>query len=43
MKPGSLMWTIGRGEYDPVLKTTQKAGLDDRQIADVVAYLLALK
>ena len=43
MKPGSLMWTIGKGEYDPVRKTTVAAGLDDRQIADVVAYLLALK
>ncbi|MBX7118899.1 MAG: cytochrome c oxidase subunit II [Gemmatimonadaceae bacterium] len=43
MKPGSIMYTIGRGEYDPILKTTQQAGLDDRQIADVVAYLMALK
>jgi len=43
MKPGSLMNTIGRGEYDPILKTTNTGGLDDRQIADVVAYLLALK
>lgn len=43
MKPGSLMQTIGKGEYDPVLKTTVAAGLDDRQIADVVAYLLSLK
>ena len=37
------MNTIGRGEYDPILKTTNTGGLDDRQIADVVAYLLALK
>jgi len=43
MKPGSLMNTIGRGEYDPILKMTNTGGLDDRQIADVVAYLLALK
>ncbi|MFM8779925.1 MAG: c-type cytochrome, partial [Gemmatimonadota bacterium] len=43
MKPGSLMNTIGRGEYDPILKTTNTGGLDDRQIADVVAYLMALK
>lgn len=43
MKPGSIMNTIGRGEYDPIMKTTVTAGLDDRQIADVVAYLMALK
>ena len=43
MKPGSIMNTIGRGEDDPILKTTVTAGLDDRQIADVVAYLMALK
>jgi cytochrome c oxidase subunit 2 len=43
MKPGSIMNTIGRGEYDPIMKTTVTAGLDDRQIADVVAYLMSLK
>lgn len=43
MKPGSIMNTIGRGQYDPIMKTTVTAGLDDRQIADVVAYLMALK
>ncbi len=43
MKPGSIMNTIGKGEYDPIMKTTVTAGLDDRQIADVVAYLLSLK
>ncbi|MFN0098037.1 MAG: cytochrome c oxidase subunit II [Gemmatimonadaceae bacterium] len=43
MKPGALMWTIGKGQYDPVRKMTVAAGLDDRQIADVVAYLLSLK
>lgn len=43
MKPGSLMNTIGRGEYDPIMKMTVTAGLDDRQIADVVAYLMSLK
>ena len=43
LKPGSIMNTIGRGEYDPIMKTTVTAGLDDRQIADVVAYLLSLK
>jgi len=43
MKPGVTMFTIGQGEYDPILKTTQKAGLTDQQIADVVAYLQTLK
>ena len=43
MKPGVLMNTIGRGEYDPGMKMTVTAGLDDRQIADVVAYLMSLK
>jgi cytochrome c oxidase subunit 2 len=43
MKHGILMNTIGRGEYDPILKITQEAGLDDKQIADVVAYLQKLK
>jgi cytochrome c oxidase subunit 2 len=42
MKPGTLMPTLGKGEIDPVTKA--KAGiLDDQQIADVVAYLQALK
>ncbi len=44
MKPGSIMPTLGTGQYNAALKTTVTAGgLDDRQIADVVAYLLALK
>ena len=43
MKPGALMNVIGRGEYDVRLKTTVDAGLDDKQIADVVAYLRLLK
>ncbi len=43
LKPGSIMNTLGKGEYDPILRTTVSAGLDDRQIADVVAYLRALK
>lgn len=43
MKPGVLMPTIGINEYDPVLGTTLKAGLTDQQIADIVAYLEALK
>lgn len=43
MKAGSIMPTLGKGEYDPQLKTTNSAGLNDQQIADVVAYLQALK
>ncbi len=44
MKPGVLMTTIGKGEYDPILKRTATQGtLTDQQIADVVAYLMALK
>ena len=43
MKPGVLMPTLGLNEYDPVLGTTMKTGLTDQQIADIVAYLQALK
>jgi len=43
MKPGVLMPTIGLNEYDPQLGTTMKTGLTDQQIADIVAYLQALK
>ena len=44
MKPGILMPTLGKGEYDPILKQTVTTGaLDDQQIADIVAYLTALK
>jgi len=43
MKPGVLMPTIGLNEFDPQLGTTMKAGLTDQQIADIVAYLQALK
>ena len=43
MKPGVLMPTIGLNEYDPQLQTTMKTGLTDQQIADIVAYLRALK
>jgi len=46
MKPGILMPTLGMNEYDPVLKarvTKAQGGLDDQQIADIVAYLWALK
>jgi cytochrome c oxidase subunit 2 len=43
MKPGVTMPTMGRGEYDPISKMTLSAGYTDQQIADIVAYLLALK
>ena len=43
MKPGSLMTTLGAGQYWPSMKQTRTTGLDDRQIADIVAYLMALK
>jgi cytochrome c oxidase subunit 2 len=46
MKPEVIMPTLGLDEYDPVLKskvTTANGGLSDQQIADIVAYLTALK
>ena len=43
MKPGAIMPTLGKGEYDPILATTLKSGLSDQEIADIVAYLHALK
>ncbi|MHB1072010.1 MAG: cytochrome c oxidase subunit II [Gemmatimonadaceae bacterium] len=43
MKPGVLMPTLGKGQYDPIAKTTLQAGLDDQQIADIAAWLLTLK
>jgi cytochrome c oxidase subunit 2 len=43
MKPGVVMPTLGKGETDPVTKATIPMGLTDEQIADVVAYLQALK
>jgi cytochrome c oxidase subunit 2 len=43
MKPGVVMPTLGKGETDPVTKATLPMGLTDEQIADVVAYLQALK
>jgi cytochrome c oxidase subunit 2 len=43
MKPGSIMPTLGKGQYDPLLKTTISSGLTDQEIADIVAYLQALK
>jgi len=46
MKPGILMPTLGLNEYDPGQKaqvTKAMGGLDDQQIADIVAYLSSLK
>jgi cytochrome c oxidase subunit 2 len=43
MKPGSQMPTLGKGQIDPITKQKVPGGLDDQQIADVVAYLQALK
>jgi len=44
MKPGSIMPSFGTGEFNPIMKMKVAAGgLDDRQIADIVAYLMALK
>ena len=42
MKPGSQMPTLGKGQIDPITKQKVPGGLDDQQIADVVAYLQAL-
>jgi cytochrome c oxidase subunit 2 len=44
MKPGVIMPTLGAFQRDPVTgQTIPKTGLTDQQIADVVAYLQALK
>ncbi len=45
MKPGATMPTFGAGEYNALIKqiVPASAGLDDKQIADIVAYLLSLK
>jgi cytochrome c oxidase subunit 2 len=43
MKPGVIMPTLGKGEFDPVTKAKSPMGLTDEQIADIVAYLQALK
>jgi cytochrome c oxidase subunit II len=44
LKPGSLMPTLGKGLTDPRTKMVVNAGgLTDTDIADIVAYLLALK
>jgi cytochrome c oxidase subunit II len=43
MKPGVIMPTLGKGEIDPVTGQPAPMGLTDEQIADLVAYLQALK
>ena len=43
MKPGATMNTFGMGEYSPLMKAKVTAGLSDREIADLVAYLMSLK
>jgi cytochrome c oxidase subunit 2 len=44
MKPGSIMPTLGKGLTDPVRKNVVTVGgLTDGEIADIVAYLQALK
>jgi cytochrome c oxidase subunit 2 len=45
MKPGSQMPAFGAGEYNALIKAEvpAAAGLDDKQIADIVAYLRSLK
>lgn len=43
MKPGAYMPTLGIGQHDPVDKKNVTIGLNDQQIADIVAYLQALK
>jgi cytochrome c oxidase subunit 2 len=44
MKPGAIMPALGTGQYNSTMKMIVTAGgLDDRQIADIVAYLMALK
>lgn len=43
MKPGVTMPTLGKDQFDPQLKAKMTSGLDDQQIADIVAYLQALK
>jgi cytochrome c oxidase subunit II len=44
MKPGVTMYTLGKDQIDPMTKkTTATPLLTDAQIADIVAYLRALK
>ena len=46
MKPGAAMPTLGLGQRDPIMGATVSqslGGLSDQQIADIVAYLQALR
>jgi cytochrome c oxidase subunit 2 len=46
MKPGSAMPTLGLGQRDPITGATVSqslGGLSDQQIADIAAYLQALR
>lgn len=44
MKPGVIMYTLGKGQIDPATgKASQFGALTDQQIADIVAYLQTLK
>jgi cytochrome c oxidase subunit 2 len=43
MKPGAIMNVFGNGEVHPTTKRATTAGLSDKEIADIVAYLLTLK
>jgi cytochrome c oxidase subunit II len=44
MKPGVIMYTLGKGQIDPATgKPTTMGNLTDQQIADIVAYLQTLK
>jgi cytochrome c oxidase subunit 2 len=44
LKPGAKMMVMGKGQYDPTAKmTVNVGGLTDAEIADIVAYLQALK
>jgi cytochrome c oxidase subunit 2 len=46
MKPGAAMPTLGLGQRDPITGATVSAGLGgltDQQVADIVAYLQALR
>ena len=43
MKPGATMTTLGLNEYNPTMKARVTAGLSDKEIADIVAYLGSLK
>lgn len=44
MKPGNTMPVFGRGEQDPKTGKPEPTGtMTDQEIADIVAYLLALK